>query len=95
MSPSFAFTVAILCPFTLVVPIYSINGFNNTSPNRTVTQCIIRNDEYWKLIPWFYSKLTFVDVYAISQPNASEPITQLSSIFLHALTDSKLFLFLT
>lgn len=89
---SFAFAVAILCPFILVVPTYSMDAFNKSS-NGTMVQCIIHNEMYWKLIPWFYGKLTFVDVYAISLPNALEPVNQLSSIFLHAITDSKIFFF--
>lgn len=89
MFNSFAFAVAMLCPIVFVFPTYSTNVFENESPNDTAVQCIIRNEEYWKLIPWFYSRLTFVDVYAISLPNAPEPINQLSSVFLHALTESK------
>lgn len=94
MCHSFAFAVRILCPFILVAQTYSMQGFNSDSPNKTAVQCIIHNDEYWKLIQWFYSQLTFVDVYAISLPNAPEPINELSSTFLRALTDSKMIVFL-
>lgn len=93
MCHPFAFAVIILCPSILVAQTYSMNGFNSDSPNKTAVQCIIRNDEYWKLIPWFYSQLTFVDVYAISLPHAPEPINELSGTFLHALTDSKIWFF--
>lgn len=88
---SFAFAVTILCPLISVVPTYSMDDFNKSS-NSTMAQCIIHNEMYWKLIPWFYGKLTFVDIFAISLPHAPEPINQLSSIFLHAMTESKFFL---
>lgn len=85
---SFAIVVATLCSPVFVVASYSKFNFIEHL-NNTMDQCVIRNELYWKLIPWFFSELAFVDVYAISLPNAPEPINHMSSVFLQAINESK------
>lgn len=92
MRYSFEFVVAILYATVFVIPGYSM--FNTyVRPNgSTIDQCTIRNEMYWKFIAWFYGRLTFVDIYGISVPNAHESITQWSGMFSQTITESKCFI---
>lgn len=92
MYHSFAFAVTIFYQLLFIESSYSMFDFNNAS-NNTMNECIIRNELYWKVLPWFYGPLTYVDIFAISLPNAPQPIKHLSNMFLSAITDSKFFLF--
>lgn len=52
-------------------------------------KCIVNNEMYWKVIHWFYGPLSFIDVNAIAEPNATQSISQLSSNFIKEISNSK------
>lgn len=87
MPSLFVFLVITLCP--LVFPIARVTCENVHFPlDDTNKKCIIENEMYWKVIQWFYGPLSFIDVNAITRPNETQLIYQLSSIFLREISNS-------
>lgn len=80
-------------PFALCAWIFVVNTisceFVHFPSDDANNKCIVNNELYWKLIQWFYGPLSYIDVNAIAEPNATQSIMQLTGKFLREISNRK------
>lgn len=91
MHSLFVFLVFTLCPLDLMITRVTCENVHFPTAD-TNKKCIVKNEMYWKVIQWFYGPLSFIDVNAIIQPNETQSINQLSSVFLREISNSSFLL---